>query len=99
MFIVKVFYTDKDGKEYVGLERVLQTKLPQEQVVGLIQAHTHYQVFIAEQPYSKKLPPGHYESFAIDSICSVISRLRFVDVTETIIPTTVYTTHYEEKEL
>lgn len=94
-FIVKVSYQDT-----VGITRIVDTKLNDIQVASLIASYMKPSYTLEIQEVSvKKIPYGYYECFSIDNILSLVSRLRFVEVSVVKEPKIVYIDKVVEKEL
>jgi hypothetical protein len=94
-YIIKVSYGD-----VVGINHLLNTKLDDIQVASLIASYMKPSYTLDRRDVStKKFPGGYYESFSIDNILSLVSRLRFVEVSVVKEPRIVYIDKVVEKEL
>lgn len=95
LFIVKVSYGDK-----VAIDKLLSCKLSLIEVASILRNYVKDNYKLSIEPCEgKKFPCGYYESFCLDSIVSLCSRLRFVEVKHIEIPKVVYINKTIETEI
>lgn len=95
LFIVKVSYDDK-----VAIDKILCCKLSLIEVASILRNYVKDNYKLSIEPYEgKKFPCGYYEAFNLDSIASLCSRLRFMEIKHIEVPKVVYITKTIEKEI
>jgi hypothetical protein len=95
LYIVKVSYNDT-----IGINVVLQTKLELAHVMSIVRAYLKDSYTLTIAPVTTKgLPGGYYESYALDNLLSMISRIRFYEVKTVKEAKVVYVEKVVENEL
>jgi hypothetical protein len=84
--------------EIVGINEVLESKLSEIQVASVLAAYVKDSHKLSIRSCDKK-PAGHYETFTIDNVVSLISRLKFVEISVVEEPKVVYVKKVITKEL
>lgn len=94
-YVVKVSYNDT-----VGINVVLETKMQLIHVMSIVRAYLKDSYDLTITPVTTKgLPAGYYESYSLDNILSMVSRIRFYEVKTVKEPKVVYVEKVVENEL